>query len=227
MQRLVDEAVGPAVARVFGVGRRPAAGRLPGGQRRRPHAAAGARPLHGRLARHPTAITPRRYVICPTAPPTRPTRRLAPPLATAGPAAPKPQVVTPSTIRTTEGGRNAVTNRVIVHFEGDGSGVAELSWGQAVDLVRHAGQSRLPADGGCPGAAAGSDRGGRRGRPELHRSRHQSLRTRLRFDPDGHTQQVVHASGEIALEVVDAGDGDPGEIAAAVAAGYKALPFDL
>jgi hypothetical protein len=58
-------------------------------------------------------------------------------------------------------------------------------------------------------------------------SRHQSLRTTLRFDPDGQPRQVVHASGEITLEVVDAGDGDPGEVAAAVAAGYKARKFDL
>ncbi len=57
-------------------------------------------------------------------------------------------------------------------------------------------------------------------------SRHQSLRTRLRFGLDGQTRQVVHASGEITLEVVDAGDGDPGETAAAVAAGYKTRNFD-
>ena len=57
-------------------------------------------------------------------------------------------------------------------------------------------------------------------------SRHQSLRTKLRFGPDGQTRQVVHACGEIALEVVDAGDGDPAEVAAAVAAGYKARKFD-
>jgi hypothetical protein len=57
-------------------------------------------------------------------------------------------------------------------------------------------------------------------------SRHQALRTTLRFGPDGQTQQVVHASGEITLEVVDAGERDPGEVAADVAAGYKARKFD-
>jgi hypothetical protein len=49
-------------------------------------------------------------------------------------------------------------------------------------------------------------------------SRHQSLRTRLRLDLDGQTRQVVHASGEIMLDVVDAGDADPDETAVAVAA---------
>ena len=56
--------------------------------------------------------------------------------------------------------------------------------------------------------------------------RHQALRTKLRFGPNGGAQQVVHASGAITLEVVDAGDGDPGEVAAAVAAGYKDRKFD-
>jgi hypothetical protein len=57
-------------------------------------------------------------------------------------------------------------------------------------------------------------------------SRHQALRTRLRLGPDGQAQQVVHACGEIPLEVVDAGERDPGEVAAAVAAQYAARKFD-
>jgi hypothetical protein len=130
-------------------------------------------------------------------------------------------------ICTAEGGRNAVTNRVIVQFEGDGSGVAELSWGQEeiwsviqdkADSLPMGGARALPPGQTVADVAAGLT---------FIISRHQSLRTRLRFDPDGHAQQVVHASGEIALEVVDAGHGDPGEVAAAVAAGYKARAFDL
>jgi Condensation domain len=59
-------------------------------------------------------------------------------------------------------------------------------------------------------------------------SRHQSLRTRLRFRPGLEPLQVVHDRGEIALEVVDAADGDdPAAVAAAVADAYKAGPFDL
>jgi hypothetical protein len=130
-------------------------------------------------------------------------------------------------ICTAEGGRNAVTNRVIVHFEGDGSGVAELSWGQAVIWsVMQDKASSLPM-GGVRALPTGQTVADVAAGLSFIVSRHQSLRTRLRFDPDGHTRQVVHASGEIALEVVDAGDGDPGEIAAAVAAGYRARPFDL
>jgi hypothetical protein len=49
-------------------------------------------------------------------------------LITASPLAPGSGRVV--IIRTAEGGRNAVTDTVIVRFEGDGSGVVELSWGQ-------------------------------------------------------------------------------------------------
>jgi hypothetical protein len=130
-------------------------------------------------------------------------------------------------ICTAEGGRNAVTNRVIVQFEGDGSGVAELSWGQQeilsviqdkADSLPMGGARALPPGLTVADVAAGLS---------FIMSRHQALRTRLRLSQGGRAQQVVHASGEIALEVVDSGDGDPGEVAAAVAAGYRGLAFDL
>jgi hypothetical protein len=121
----------------------------------------------------------------------------------------------------------AVTDRVIVQFEGDGSGVEELSWGQAeiLSVMQHKDNS-LPMGGARalpPGQTAADVAAGLR----FILGRHQALRTRLRFDPGGQVKQVVHACGEIALEVVDAGDSDPGEIAAAVAAGYRSRPFDL
>ena len=67
VQRLVDEAVGPAVARVFAsAGGRPLVAYLAAGPVRTPEQA------HARcmavLEHHPTAITPRHYVICGTAP---------------------------------------------------------------------------------------------------------------------------------------------------------------
>ena len=120
-----------------------------------------------------------------------------------------------------------MTDRVIVQFEGDGSGVEELSWGQRGiwSVMRDKGDS-LPMGGVRelpPGQTAADVAAGL----SFIMSRHQSLRTRLRFGPGGQVRQVVHASGEAALEVVDAGDRDPGEVADAVAAGYKARTFDL
>ncbi|HEX9033662.1 MAG TPA: condensation domain-containing protein [Streptosporangiaceae bacterium] len=120
-----------------------------------------------------------------------------------------------------------MTDSVIVQFEGDGSGIEELSWGQAeiLSVIQDKGDSL--SMGGAralpPGQTVADVAAGLR----FILGRHQSLRTRLRFDPDGPVRQVVHASGEIVLEVVDAGDRDPGEVAAAVAAGYRGRPFDL
>jgi hypothetical protein len=69
VQRLVDEAVAPAVARVFAsAGGRPLVACLTATSAvRTPQQAHAA--CMAALARHPTAITPRHYVICPTAPP--------------------------------------------------------------------------------------------------------------------------------------------------------------
>jgi hypothetical protein len=119
-----------------------------------------------------------------------------------------------------------MTDKVVVQFAGDGSGVAELSWGQQEiwSVIREK-DSSLPMGGARalpPGQTVADVAAGL----SFIMSRHQALRTRLRFGPDGQTQQVVHASGAITLEVVDAGDSDPGEVAAAVAAEYKARKFD-
>jgi hypothetical protein len=69
VQRLVDEAVAPAVARVFAsAGGQPLVAHLAATETVRTPEQAHARCMAA-LARHPTAITPRHYVICPTAPP--------------------------------------------------------------------------------------------------------------------------------------------------------------
>jgi hypothetical protein len=69
VQRLVDEAVAPAVAHVFAsAGGRPLVACIAAtGAVQTPEQAHAA--CMAALARHPTAITPRHYVICPTAPP--------------------------------------------------------------------------------------------------------------------------------------------------------------
>ena len=69
VQRLVDDAVAPAVARVFAsAGDRPLVACLTATDDIRTPEQAHARCMAA-LARHPTAITPRHYVICRTAPP--------------------------------------------------------------------------------------------------------------------------------------------------------------
>jgi hypothetical protein len=119
-----------------------------------------------------------------------------------------------------------MTDTVPVQFAGDGSGECELSWGQAAiwSVIQHK-DSSLPLGGARelpPGQTVADVAAGL----SFLMSRHQALRTRLRLGPGGQARQVVHASGTIALEVVDAGGSDPGEVAAAVAAGYQARKFD-
>lgn len=119
-----------------------------------------------------------------------------------------------------------MTDKVIVEFEGDGSGVEELSWGQhEIWSVMQRTGSALPIGSVRalpPGQTAAEVAAGLR----FVMGRHQSLRTKLRFGLNGQVHQAVHACGEITLEVVDAGDADPGETAAAVAARYQAREFD-
>ena len=119
-----------------------------------------------------------------------------------------------------------LTDRVTVQFEGEGSGVCDLSWGQAeIWSVMVGTADSLPMGGARvlpPGQTVADVADGL----SYLMSRHQALRTTLRLDPGGRTRQVVHDHGEITLEVVDAGDDDPGQVAAAVAAGYRARPFD-
>ncbi len=68
MQRLVDDALAPAVTRVFtSAGGRPLVACLTATDAVRTPEQAHARCMAA-LAHHPTAITPRHYVICRTAP---------------------------------------------------------------------------------------------------------------------------------------------------------------
>jgi len=68
VQRLVDDAIAPAMARVFAsAGGRPLVAYLTATDAVRTPEQAHARCMAA-LARHPTAITPRHYIICPTAP---------------------------------------------------------------------------------------------------------------------------------------------------------------
>jgi hypothetical protein len=84
VQRLVDEAVTPAIARVFAsVDGRPLVAHLAATDAVHTPQQAHARCM-AILARHPTAITPRHYVICPTAPPDPADPAAWPPPLTAG-----------------------------------------------------------------------------------------------------------------------------------------------
>ncbi|MFG2036500.1 hypothetical protein [Dactylosporangium sp. NPDC048998] len=102
---------------------------------------------------------------------------------------------------------STVKSRIAVPFQGEGAGVAGMTWAQlgiwktmvATGITMNIGGT-VPLPPGTPVEEMTT----------LLRylvSRHQSLRTRLRFAPDGTAEQVLSESGELGLELVDVGPG--------------------
>src|SRR5262245_29787273 len=119
------------------------------------------------------------------------------------------------------------TSQIIVAFQGDGAGVEALTWGQrdVWDLMRRTG--RTMNIGGTVRAGDGETVERTAALLRFIMSRHQALRTRLRAVDGGPPLQVVHAHGEIPLEVVHVpGGADPDEVAEAVRVRYQTTFFD-
>jgi hypothetical protein len=115
----------------------------------------------------------------------------------------------------------------MVPFHGDGAGIAELTWGQREIWAAMRKQRSSLSIGGVTPLPAVKDVDFFVEALRFMMSRHQSLRTRLRFAPDGGVRQVLADHGEIGLYVVEvADDGDPAEVAAEVCADYRARDFD-
>ncbi|HEX4721544.1 MAG TPA: condensation domain-containing protein [Pseudonocardiaceae bacterium] len=115
---------------------------------------------------------------------------------------------------------------VRVRFDGDGSGVEELTWGQR-EIWRSIQQreSSMIVGGVVPlpprttvSEIATTLR--------YMMSRHQSLRTRLVIGADGRPRQRLAASGEVELAVVDADGGDPALVAERLRQSYQLTDFD-
>jgi hypothetical protein len=103
--------------------------------------------------------------------------------------------------------------RVMAPFAGEGAGDEPLAWGQhEIFLAMTQQQSWFPLGGTNP---LPPERTVEEVAAELSYllGRYQTMRTRLRFAADGSPRQVVASAGEIALEVVDALDDDPAEVA--------------
>jgi hypothetical protein len=117
-------------------------------------------------------------------------------------------------------------SRIVVPFAGDGSGTEELTWGQRAlwrsmqrtgRSLAMAGAQRLPAGTTIDLVVAGL---------RFVLSRHQALRTRLRFGPDGRPLQALASSGEVALDLVDAAGADPAAVAEQIRQRYEHTPYD-
>ncbi|RPE27793.1 condensation domain-containing protein [Kitasatospora cineracea] len=117
--------------------------------------------------------------------------------------------------------------RIEVSFAGEGTGVGELSWGMwEIWHAMVAQRNSLPI-GGTAALPAGSTVESVAAELRYLMGRFPSMRTRLRFGPDGHPTQQLSASGRIALELYDAPAGtDPAGLAEQVELAYRERPFD-
>lgn len=117
-------------------------------------------------------------------------------------------------------------DQILVPFEGPGAGVETLSWGQKGiwQTITQAGRSATLGD--VAALVPGRTVQDMAIRLRFLLSRHPSLRTRLRFEEDGTVSQVVSGSGVLPLEVVEAGDGDPEQVAIEIRQDYEQRDFD-
>jgi hypothetical protein len=115
---------------------------------------------------------------------------------------------------------------ILVPFAGDGSGTGELTWSQR-NIWRMMENFGSPVMvGGTMPLAEGTTVDHIVRLLSFIVSRHHSLRTRIHVQPDGTPVQVLAASGDIALEIVDTDD-DPAEVAEAIRERFENSPFDI
>jgi hypothetical protein len=109
-----------------------------------------------------------------------------------------------------------MTEQITVPFEGDASGVGELTWGQwEIWPSLQESHSTSFSIGGWVELPPGRTVADIAADLRFIMSRHSSLRTRLQFAGDGRPQQAIAGSGEALLEVIDGG-ADPAQVAADV-----------
>lgn len=117
---------------------------------------------------------------------------------------------------------------MLIQFEGEGSGIEELSWGQLTLYEAMDRQSTWLPIGATSPLPPGTTVEQVADRMRFWMSRYQTMRTRLRIAPDGRPQQVVASAGEIELEIVDAGDADdPAKIAEQVEQRFRSTGYDF
>ena len=118
------------------------------------------------------------------------------------------------------------TERIPVAFKGEGEGVGELSWGQQAIWkgMSDSGESLTmsavrPLEPGATIDQFVSELA-------FYLNNYEAMRTLFRFEPDGHMLQVVHSSGTAEIEIYDAGDREPADLAAEIEGHYATTHFD-
>ncbi|HEX4722788.1 MAG TPA: condensation domain-containing protein [Pseudonocardiaceae bacterium] len=119
-----------------------------------------------------------------------------------------------------------MVERILVPFDGDGSGVEDLTWGQIGLWQSTLDDGLSRTTGGITPLPPGTTVEALADTLRFTVSRHQSLRTRLVFDEDSEARQSCSASGELPLEIYDAVDREPAELATEVETLYQTTNFD-
>jgi Condensation domain len=117
-------------------------------------------------------------------------------------------------------------HEIVVPFEGEGEGSDRLTWGQVAfwHCMRDSGQSATM--GGVAPMPEGSTVENVIDMLRYLLGRHQSLRTRLWFGPDGEIRQVCSASGEVSLRIAEVEEADPAEVAEQLCREFAQRNFD-
>jgi hypothetical protein len=119
-----------------------------------------------------------------------------------------------------------MANQILVQFRGEGSGVGELSWAQRGIWRTIQSQGASETLGGVAPLPDGVTAEHIAASLRYVMGRHQALRTRLTFGVDGDPRQQVFDSGEIGLDIVEAGDADPDTVAEELRIRYESTDFD-
>lgn len=119
-----------------------------------------------------------------------------------------------------------MTEQVLVPFDGEDSGVGELSWGQREIWLLMCDQRSSLSIGGTLPLAGGTTIDEITAGLSYLMGRHQSLRTRLELRDGMPPRQVLASSGKVALEIIDASGADAEQAASAVCSRFAGKDFD-
>ncbi|WP_433060698.1 condensation domain-containing protein [Dactylosporangium sp. CS-033363] len=120
----------------------------------------------------------------------------------------------------------AAPERVSVEFEGESGGEGPLSWGQLENWSAIVKQGTWLPLGGVKPLPPGTTIDEVKGELRYLMSRYEPMRTLITHEGDAPVQ-VVHRSGAIDLEVVDAGEHDPAHVAEDLCEAWRAKMLDF
>jgi hypothetical protein len=115
---------------------------------------------------------------------------------------------------------------ILVPFAGSGAGTGELSWGQRAMWQSMVADGHSITVGGVTELAPGSTVAQAVDALQYSVSRHQALRTKLRFGADGTVRQEVFEAGQVRFQVVDAADQAPAAVAHQLLLEFQNDDFD-